>query len=241
MRESAGGRLAVRRMPREVGGAVLLLHGGYEQDARGPSRLNAPGLRMRPFAAAVARATEGRGVAVAEARYRFRGWNGERADAAHDAVEAVERLVKLTGGAPTVLIGHSMGARAALRAAGAADVVGVVALAPWCPPGEPVAQLDSRRLVFAHATGDRVTSPAESLQMAVDARAAGAQVARYELPGGDHAMLRRMRVWHDLATCAAGAVLGLGPVPAEMASAFARRPGQPDGLALPMLPARSAA
>ncbi|MFJ2954956.1 alpha/beta fold hydrolase [Streptomyces sp. NPDC087270] len=234
MTERGEERLVVRRLPPAAAGAVLLLHGGYEQDTRAPSRLNVPALRMRPFATAVARAAGGRGVAVAEARYRYRGWNGGRADAARDAAEAVERLAELTGGAPTVLIGHSMGGRAALRAAGAAHVAGVVALAPWCPPGEPVAQLAHRRLVFAHATADRVTSPAESLRMAADARAAGAQVARYELPGGDHAMLRRMRAWHRFAALGAAALLGLAPVPAEMSAAFARSPGDPDGLALPL-------
>jgi hypothetical protein len=74
--------------------------------------------------------------------------------------------------------------------------------------------------------------------MATEARAAGAQVARYELPGGDHAMLRRMRAWHDLAVLGATALLGLAPVPAEMASAFAQPPAGPDGLALPMAPTK---
>jgi dienelactone hydrolase len=225
-------RLAVRHLPSHPTAAVLLLHGGYDHDPRTPSRLNAPALRMRPFARALTRATRGRGIAVAEVRYRHRGWNGDRADAALDAAEAVAGASALTGGAPVVLIGHSMGGRAALRTAGAPGVAGVVALAPWCPEGEPVAQLAGARLVFAHAAADRVTSPAGSLRMAVEARAAGAQVCRYELPGGDHAMLRRAGTWHVLAVRSATALLGLTPLPAEVVSAFALHPDQTDGLTL---------
>ena len=128
-----------------------------------------------------------------------------------------------------------MGGRAALRAAGDPGVTGVVALAPWCPPGEPVAQLAGTRLVVIHGRADRVTSPAESLRLAVAARAAGAQVCRYELSGGDHAMLRRAAVWHDLTTRTACALLGLADLLPEAASAFALPSAAPDGLALPAI------
>src|SRR5689334_19592811 len=110
----------VVRVPagRAPAAGVLVLHGGYEKGTRRPGLVNPPGLRMRPFVRAVARATRGRNVLIAQARYRHRGWNGERADAARDAEEALEELAGLTGGAPVVMVGHSMGARAALRAAG---------------------------------------------------------------------------------------------------------------------------
>ncbi|WP_438949092.1 LLM class flavin-dependent oxidoreductase, partial [Streptomyces harbinensis] len=41
------------------------------------------------------------------------------------------RLAARLGPVPVVLVGHSMGGRAALRAAGHPAVTGVVALAPW--------------------------------------------------------------------------------------------------------------
>jgi acetyl esterase/lipase len=112
-------------------------------------------------------------------------------------------------------------------------VSGVVALAPWCPPGEPVDGLAGTRLVFAHASADRITSPAESLRFAVEAREAGAAVCRYEFPGGDHAMLRTAALWHELTARTVSALLGLTPLPPEVSSAFALPPGTTDGLALP--------
>jgi dienelactone hydrolase len=126
-----------------------------------------------------------------------------------------------------------MGGRAALRAAGDPDVTGVVALAPWCPPGDPVTQLAGTRLIVVHARADRTTSSAESLRMSAAARAAGAQVCRYELAGGDHAMLRHAALWHTLTTRTVCALLGLAELPPEVASAFALPPTVPDGLALP--------
>ncbi|WP_405580113.1 dienelactone hydrolase family protein [Streptomyces sp. NBC_01190] len=229
-------RLMVRTLPRGATAAVLLLHGGREQGLGKPTRLNAPAWRMRPFVRVIGEATGERSVAIAEARYRHRGWNGDRADAARDAIEAVTELARLTDGAPVVLVGHSMGGRAALRAAGdpaVTGVSGVVALAPWCPPGEPVAGLAGTRLVFVHARGDRITSPDKSLRMAVEAREAGAEVCRYELPDGDHAMLRKASLWHRLTARTVAALLGVAPLPAEVASAFALPPGSTDGLALP--------
>jgi pimeloyl-ACP methyl ester carboxylesterase len=139
-------------------------------------------------------------------------------------------------GALVVLIGHSMGGRAALRVAGTAGVAGTVALAPWCPPNEPVAHLAAARLVIVHAERDRTTSPGESLRIAERARAEGAAVCRFVLPGGDHAMLRRYAVWHALTTGAVCGLLGLTALPAEVVSAFALPPGSPDGLAVPALP-----
>lgn len=242
-RDVAGGRrLAVRRVtgtgtPR---GAVLLLHGGAENGMRRPSRLSGPSWRMRPFVRALAREAGGSGLVLAEARYRHRGWNGDRADAARDAEEALEELEAFSGGVPVVLVGHSMGGRAALRVAGHERVTGVVALAPWCPPGEPVAQLAGRRLVFAHARADRVTTPGESLRMAAAARAAGAEVCRYVLPGGDHTMLRYAAVWHCLTARASCALLGLAPPPPEASAAFALPATSREGLELEARPGAAA-
>ncbi|MEE4541451.1 alpha/beta fold hydrolase [Streptomyces sp. V4-01] len=217
----------------QAAAAVLVLHGGYEHGIARPGRLNPPARRMHPFIRAIAGAARDRDLVVAEARYRHRGWNGERADTARDAARALEELAALTGGAPVVMVGHSMGARAALRTAGTPTVAGVVALAAWCPPDEPVAHLGGARLVFVHARGDRITSPAASLAMAGRARAAGAQVARYEFPRGDHAMLRGAARWHRLTARAVCGLLGFAPLPSGAAQSFALPAASADGLTLP--------
>ena len=75
------------------------------------------------------------------------------------------------------------GRAAALRAAGHPSVVSVVALAPWCPPAEPVNQLEGRTVVIAHGERDRITDPARSLEFARHAHPVAARLARFELGG----------------------------------------------------------
>jgi pimeloyl-ACP methyl ester carboxylesterase len=91
--------------------AVLILHGGRAtgREPTAPTQLAV--LRMIPFERAVRHATRGRDVAVSRPRFRVRGWNGAEASPVADVYAIIERL-----GVPVVLIGHSMGARAALRA-----------------------------------------------------------------------------------------------------------------------------
>ena len=91
-----------------------------------------------------------------------------------------------------------MGARAAIRAAGHPAVSAVAGLAPWLPPGEPVGQLAGRRVLVAHGTADRVTSPAETWAYVARAREV-TQVAAIEIKDGDHPMLRRASLWHAIA------------------------------------------
>nr|WP_267241482.1 alpha/beta fold hydrolase [Streptomyces sp. PR69] len=200
--------------------AVLLLHGGRADSLEPPSAWNLPGVRMRPFGRAIARATADHDVVLGRVRYRCRGWNGDRADAAHDALQALEELAFLAGPVPVVLVGHSMGGRAALRAAEHPSVEAVVGLAPWCPDGEPVAHLAGRRIVLVHGDRDRVTDPRGSWDLAARARAAGAETCALRIPGGDHAMLRRAQVWHTLTTRLVTGLLRLGPLPATVADSF---------------------
>ncbi|MFI1980385.1 MULTISPECIES: alpha/beta fold hydrolase [Streptomyces] len=209
-RRAESGRLVVRSAPSAPSAAVLLLHGGRADGPEPPPALNLPALRMRPFAAAITRAVRGRGVLVAEVRYGRRGWNGDRADAARDAEAALARLREEAGPVPVVLVGHSMGGRAALRTAGDPAVRGVVALAPWCPAGEPVDHLGGRRLYLLHDEADRVTSARESWDFVRRARAAGADAAGIPMPTGGHSMLRGAGLWHRRAAELTAALLSHG-------------------------------
>lgn len=214
-----------------IAGVVLVMHGGEEHGVKPPSRVNPPLQRLRPFERALRRSPLGESVGVAEVGYRCRGWNGERADAAVDAEEALAELVDQVGpGVPIVLLGHSMGGRAALRIGGHASVAGIVALAPWCPAGEAVEQLADRRLLIVHSAHDRVTPPAESLDYAARARMAGAQVARCVIPDSDHAMVRRAPTWHRLTTLLTGALLGGWPFPDPVGKSLARSGSDIEGL-----------
>ena len=101
-----------------------------------------------------------------------------------------------------------MGARAAMRVAGHPDVAAVAGLAPWLPPGEPVGQLAGRRVLLVHGSADRITRPEDTWAYAERARSV-ADVTAVEIRNGDHAMLRRARVWHSVAAEFARSVLGL--------------------------------
>lgn len=216
-------RLVTHALPAEPRAAALFLHGGRESGLASPRRWSLPALRMRPFVRSVAAATAAHPVALAEVRYRHSGWNGDRADAALDAWSAVEELLAATDGVPLVLVGHSMGARAALRIGGHPGVSGVVALAPWCPEEEPVDHLAGARLALVHSDRDRITDPRGSLRFAARARAAGAEVCRLVVPGSDHAMLRRAADWHGVAAGLTAGLLGLTGLPEQVAAAMALR------------------
>ncbi|MDT0433672.1 alpha/beta fold hydrolase [Streptomyces doudnae] len=207
--EAAGaGRnaLVASRVPAEPRAAVLFLHGG-RADSRAPSRpWHLAALRMRPFVRAVAAAVPG-DVLLGEVRYRVRGWNGPDADPLRDTRRALAELARRYGDVPTVLVGHSMGGRAALRAAVAPQVRAVLTLAPWCPDGEPVAHLRDKDVVVLHGDRDRITDPRASMSFADRARAAGARTRSELVAGGDHAMLRRGGHWHRAAAEGVAALL----------------------------------
>jgi dienelactone hydrolase len=181
--------------PRAV---VLVLPGGK---AKSHGRVEPGQLavrRMQPFARAIEQSDDS--LAVARLRYRFRGWNDPDADPLVDVDFALDRLESFYGGLPVVLVGHSLGGRAALHAAGHPTVKGVVALAPWLPGTEPVAQLAGRDLAILHGTRDATTSPGASARYAARAVDIALRVACLRVPRSGHGMLLRARLWNTLTT-----------------------------------------
>lgn len=193
---------------------VLVAHGGRSQGRDTGARRRLAYWRMVPFARQLERAgrrhrtgagsTDARspgapddGVAVYLLRYRYRGWNGASMDAFRDASWAVGEITRRHPGRPIALLGHSMGGRAVLRAAGGPGVVAVCALAPWLE-GDPVAQLAGRAVLIAHGDRERMTDPAASFDYAVRARRVTDRVARFDVHGDGHAMLRRAADWSSL-------------------------------------------
>ena len=181
-------------------------------------------LRMIPVAAAIRQGLRGSGAVVRRPRFRVRGWNGAEASPVGDLNDALDAIAAEFGPVPVVLVGHSMGARAAVRAAGHPAVSAVAGLAPWLPPGEPAAQLAGRRVLLAHSTADSITSPAETWAFLDRARAI-TEVAAVEVRDGDHPMLRRARLWHAIAAEFARAALALPPADRALAAALTATAG----------------
>ena len=178
---------------------ALVLPGGQASSLRPASARQLTARRMRPFAAAIHRAGHDAGLAVGLVRYRYRGWNGQQASPLADVSWALDEARRRHGDVPVILLGHSMGGRAALRMGGDRSVRAVLAFAPWLPDGEPAGQLAGRRVLIAHGSLDRVTSPSASRAFAHAAAAAGAEVTWTGVRGDTHAMLLRYRTWQRLA------------------------------------------
>jgi pimeloyl-ACP methyl ester carboxylesterase len=208
-RDSASqGTGANQAKPGVVTGVVVIAHGGQSSSTEPTTALQPAVLRMVPVAAAIRRALRGSGAVIQRPRFQLRGWNGAQASPVEDLTQVLDEITAAYGPVPVVLVGHSMGARAAMRAAGHPAVSAVAGLAPWLPPDEPVDQLAGRRVLVAHGTSDGITSPVDTWAYVERARTVTA-VAAIEVRDGDHPMLRRARLWHAIAAEFACAALGV--------------------------------
>ncbi|MGH3744094.1 MAG: alpha/beta fold hydrolase, partial [Mycobacteriales bacterium] len=181
--------------PRAV---ILVLYGG-KSVSREPSRArHLSAARMVPVARALHRAAAPYDAEVRMVCYRYRGWNHAEASAAADAAWALAVIGAERPGLPVVVVGHSMGGRAALRVADDPAVVGVVALAPWAPSDDPVAHLAGQRIRILHGSRDRWTSPRASVALAAAAEAVGADVRFVDMGRVGHFMIRRRGRWEAL-------------------------------------------
>ena len=213
----------------DVRAAVLVLHGGQENSTAPSAPWQPAYVRMIPFARDLRRAP---GVTVWQLCNRYRGWNAPDLDPVADARWALERIHQAHPGVPVVLVGHSMGGRVALRVADDPAVAGVCALAPWTPAGEPVAQLADRTVLIAHGDRDRMTDPALSYSYAERAKEVTDAVARFDVRGEGHALLRRYREWTLLVRRFTLGVLGVVEFDREIAEALAKP--APAGLRVPV-------
>jgi dienelactone hydrolase len=224
-------RLEVRLAAEGTRAVALFCHGGTAASVEPPRERALSLVRMRGIEQFVSAAAADRGLTTYLLRYRVAGWNGAAADAYADVRWAIDRISAEHGDVPVVLVGHSMGGRAVLRAGGADGVAAVCALAPWTPPGEPVAHLRDRPVVILHGRGDRWVPAGLSAGFAARAHAAGVQVARFTVAGG-HSMLRRAHLWHTFVRDVVVAGAGLAPMRDDVAAAL-RLPA-PGGLAVPL-------
>jgi predicted esterase len=213
-------------------GLAVFCHGGTATSVVPPREAALSLVRMRAIEQFVRSSTADRGIGTALLRYRVAGWNGAAADAYTDVLWALEQLRAEHGAdVPVVLVGHSMGGRAVLRAGGDPQVGAVCGLAPWTPPGEPVQHLTGRTVAILHGSGDRWVPAKLSADFALRAREAGASVARFTTPGG-HSMVRGALRWHRFARDVVLGGTGIEPMRADIANAL-RQP-VPEGLAVPL-------
>lgn len=192
-------RLQTRPAVGETLGIALVLHGGKARSMRPASRRQLSAVRMIPFARALERAGSHQGLAVWTLQYRDRGWN-DKGSQVDDARWALDQIEAQHPGVPVYLVGHSLGGRTAIAAAGHSSVRAVMALAPWLPGDEPFQQLKRVPVLIAHGTRDKWVDPRGSLNFAIRAQRAGMDVRRVEVVGVGHGMLRRVSLWHGLTT-----------------------------------------
>jgi dienelactone hydrolase len=166
-------------------------------------------LRMVPIARRSAGAGKGR-LAVFRLLNSARGWDTHHTPL-EDARWALDQIAERLGGRlPTCLVGHSLGGRGALLTAGAPEVTGAVALAPWVLPTDLPGGAGGRRFLIVHGARDRIADPRRSLALA-RALARQAEVAYVCVEDGAHAMLRHHALFDDLAARFAAATLLDGP------------------------------
>lgn len=175
---------------------VLVLHGGQEHSEEPVRDRHASWWRMALMARSLRGFAVERDLAVVLLQYRVRGWNGPVDPApVRDARWALDRLTTAHPGVPVILLGHSMGGRTACHAAQDPHVLGVVALAPWLPDGEPTTGMTGRHLRVMHGTRDKWTSAHRSQDYVERCQRVAASASWCSLPGAGHFMLRRVSTW----------------------------------------------
>ncbi|HKU04222.1 MAG TPA: alpha/beta fold hydrolase [Arthrobacter sp.] len=181
-------------------GVVLVLHGGKAHSRDPVEARHLSPARMVPFARHLHRAGRKHGLAVWSLRNSVRGWNGPDMSPLQDARWALQQIADRHPGVPVFLLGHSMGGLTAMCAADHPQVEAVVALAPWLSPETPAHRVAGRKVLIIHGTTDHMTSPSQSLAFARRAAPDAASMQYVSLKGVGHFMLRKVRVWHTLAT-----------------------------------------
>ena len=181
-------------------GVALVLHGGKAHSREPVEARHLSPARMVPFARHLHRAGRRHGLAVWSLRNSVRGWNGPDMSPLQDAKWALQQIEEAHPGVPVFLVGHSMGGLTAVCAADHPRVEAVVALAPWLGRETPAERVAGRKVLIVHGTTDHMTSPKQSQAFARRAAAEAASMQYVSLKNVGHFMLRKIRIWHTLAT-----------------------------------------
>lgn len=177
---------------------VVFVHGGKEESLTPVTSRDMAVLRMVPLARRLISDGAESGLAVWRMLFRYRGWNDEGAHPIDDMRWAMGVLRSRHRHAPIVIVGHSMGARVAIRIADEEGLAGVLALAPWITADDPQEQMRGRRLLVVHGLRDHITSADQSREFVEAVRPIAEEAGYVGVRGCGHAMLRRMRTWNQL-------------------------------------------
>ena len=187
-----------------------MLHGGQQSNHEPVENKHASWWRMALIAKAFRPFAARHELVVVLVQYRKRGWNDDAdPDPVKDARWALRHIDETYPGLPVVTVGHSMGGRTACRVADDDAVVGVVALAPWLPRGEPNRSIAGSALRVIHGTRDRWTSAKWSQDYVVRSQGQASSATWTSMPGAGHFMLRRVRDWNRFVEESVSDILGL--------------------------------
>lgn len=195
---------------RETRGIVLMLHGGAKTGWKPVDGRSASLRRTTAMRDVLEPRLLGQGLSLWLLRFGVRGWNaGVHAEPSPvpDARWALDRAAEEHPGTPVVLLGHSMGARTAVHVADHPSVVGVVGLAPWWEPADPVHTLAGRHLVAGHGSRDRITSARTTRAYVERAHGVAASADFVDMGRLGHYMLHRPADWNRFALRATSEVL----------------------------------
>jgi predicted esterase len=183
-------------------GLILMLHGGQASSLAPVDDRSASWRRSSWMMGHIRERASRAGVSIWLLRYQHRGWNAQDGADPSPVVDvrwALDEVRRELHTLPVVLLGHSMGARAAVSVAGDPNVAGVVALAPWLPADEPVEGLAGKHLAAAHGRLDRITSYGETETFVRRAGAVADSTEMQDMGRVGHYMLRRIPQWNEFA------------------------------------------
>jgi pimeloyl-ACP methyl ester carboxylesterase len=183
-------------VPGRAQALALVLHGGKDRSTAPVTGKSLSWRRAQALARAVEQPLHADGVGIWVLRYRSIGWNGDGADKIADTRWALDLAAAELGDVPVVLVGHSMGGRTACQAAGHPRVRGVVALAPWLPPTDPVAALAGRELHAAHGRRDHITRARDNRAYVDLAREVASASSFTDMGDRGHYLLRGVHAWN---------------------------------------------